>query len=251
VNPSPAILANLQFRRALAHATDRELLVQSIQAGVGAPSSALIAPTGADYDAIRASVVDYPYDVRRASQMIEDLGYSKGPDGMYRDSSNQPLPLALWAAADDDVYDRTTLAVADMWQRLGIATEQNRVAASADRSVMPSRPGFQMAALRTEVDTRFFSSEVPLPENNFRGANRARYANPAFDAMINRYFAAVPRTERQAALGEIVHHLGDQVVVIHLFYNATPQLMNKRLQNVTPRTSRTNAWNSHLWDLAG
>src|SRR5207248_7621554 len=122
-------------------------------------------------------------DTRRSGQMIDDLGYVKGSDGIYHDAANQPLKLALWAAAGDDVYDRTTLAVADMWQRLGIATEQNRVPGNADRSVMPLRPGFQMGPLRTEVDTRFLSSEVPLPENGFRGANRARYASPALDAL--------------------------------------------------------------------
>jgi peptide/nickel transport system substrate-binding protein len=250
LNPDPPIQSSVQFRRALAYAVDREALVQSIQAGVGSPSSALIASSGDDWDAIKSRVVDYPYDTRRASQMIEDLGYAKGGDGIYHDASNQPLKLALWAAAGDDVYDRTTLAVADMWQRLGIATEQNRVPGNADRSVMPTRPGLQMAALRTEVDTRFLSSETPLPENSFRGGNRARYQSPELDGLLNRYFSTVPRPERQQVLGDIVHYLGDQVVVIHLFYNATPQMMNKRLKNVTPRTSRSNAYNAHLWDVS-
>ena len=106
-----------------------------------------------------------------------------------------------------------------------------------------------MAALRTEVDTRFLSSETPLPENNFRGANRARYQSSELDAAIERYFMTVPRAERAGVLGEVIHHMTDQVVVIHLFYNAVPQMVNRRLTNVTPRTSRTNAWNSQLWDL--
>src|SRR5207244_611705 len=133
VNPDPPILLNLQFRRALAHAIDREALVQSIQAGVGSPSSALVAPSGDDWDAIKSRVVDYPYDVRRASQLLEGLGFSRGADGTDRDTGNQALKVALWASAGDDVYDRTTLAVADMWQQAGVATEQNRVPGNADR----------------------------------------------------------------------------------------------------------------------
>ena len=249
VNPEPAVLGNLQMRRALAHATDRDGLVEAIQAGVGQKSSALIAPTGPEFEAIKARVVEYDYDPRRASQLIEGLGYSKSADGMYRDDSGQPLTVQLWASADDDVYERTTLAVANGWRTFGVATESRMVPRSAERSVMPSRPGFQMGPLRTEVDTRFLSTEVPLPENNFRGANRARYGNPEFDRLLQRYFTTVPIPERNAVLGEIVNHMTANLVVIHLFYNAVPQMVNKRLQNVTPRTSRTNAWTPHLWDV--
>ena len=181
--------------------------------------------------------------------MVEDLGYSRGADGVYRDAANQELTLQLATNAGDDVYERTTLAVADYWRRLGIATEPRMIPMTQDRSVLPSRPGFQMAALRTEVDTRFLSSETPLPENSFRGGNRARYQSAELDSLIGRYFMAVPRDERVRVLGDIIHHMTDQVVVIRLFYNAVPQMVNKRLTNVTPRTSRTNAWTPQLWDL--
>src|SRR5207253_571715 len=70
VNPSPPIQANLQFRRALAYAIDRDDLVQAIQAGVGQKSSALIAPSSPEFEAIKSSIVDYDYDSRRAAQMV-------------------------------------------------------------------------------------------------------------------------------------------------------------------------------------
>ena len=250
VNPSPPILANVQFRRALAHAIDRDEIVQSIQAGVGAAASALVAPTGSEFEAVKHAIADYPYDPRRAGQIIEGLGFSKGADGLFRDSTGLELAVHAWTGAESDTYVRTTLAVVDYWRRVGVAAEPRTIPATSDRSVMPSRPGFQMAALRTHVDTRFLSSETPLAENNFRGSNRARYMNRDLDALIDRYFSTVPRPERLGVLADVVRHLSENVVVIHLFYNAVPQMKSQRLKNVPARTVRARAPDSHLWDLS-
>ena len=115
---------------------------------------------------------------------------------------------------------------------------------------MPSRPAFQLGPLRTDLDTRFLSSETPLPENSFRGANRARYMNPELDALVARYFVTVARPERERVLADIVSHMGNQAVVIHLFYNALPQMVNRRLKNVEPQSTRAWIAAAHLWDVS-
>jgi ABC-type transport system substrate-binding protein len=115
---------------------------------------------------------------------------------------------------------------------------------------MPSRPAFQVSKLRTALDTRFTSTEVPTAENGFRGSNRSRYANPDLDDLVARYFVTVPRNERMNLLRDAVRHIAENVVVIHLFYDVTPQLVNKRVKNVTPRTPSTQEYHPHLWDVA-
>jgi ABC-type transport system substrate-binding protein len=73
--------------------------------------------------------------------------------------------------------------------------------------------------------------------------------NPDLDALITRHFVTVSRSERQAILADIVRHLTDQAVVIHLFYNALPQLVNRRLKNVEPQSTRAWIANAHLWEV--
>jgi hypothetical protein len=48
---------------------------------------------------------------------------------------------------------------------------------------------------------------------------------------------------------DIVKHVAENVVVIHIFYDVVPQLMNKRVTSVTPRSTLSQAWNSHQWDV--
>ncbi|MPZ13146.1 MAG: hypothetical protein GEU73_01750 [Chloroflexi bacterium] len=247
--PDPSILLDVRLRRALAHAIDRDEILQSVQAGVGAVASSLPAPTGPGFGSIKDRIVEYPYDPQRAAQLIADLGFTRGSDGLFRDAANRELQVQAWTAGGSDTYERTTLAIVDYWRRVGVAAAPNIIPSTADDSVMASRPGFQMAALRTELDTRFLSSRTPLPENNFRGSNRARYMNPELDTFIDRYFQMLPGSERDAVLGDVVRHLTENVVVIHLFYNVVPQMKHQRLKNVEPRSVRSPIPNAHLWEL--
>ena len=56
---------------------------------------AVISPDLREYPAVEGAAMKYEYDLRRAAQMIEALGYSKGGDGMYADASGRKLQVEI------------------------------------------------------------------------------------------------------------------------------------------------------------
>ena len=63
-------------------------------------------------------------------------------------------------------------------------------------------------------------------------------------------FLTIPRTERMGLLGQIVHHLSDQIPSLGLFYVVDSTIYSKRIANMTKRTDKaTQAWNAEEWDL--
>ena len=108
--------------------------------------------------------------------------------------------------------------------------------------------GFDLARSPRDL-TRHHSAEVALPENRFVGANRARYANPEFDALIDRYFVTIPWPERMAVLSQIVHQMTDQVTVMGIFFDVSPAMASNRLLNITGYREGTDPLNAHEWDL--
>src|SRR2546425_495670 len=61
----------------------------------------------------------------------------------------------------------------------------------------------------------------------------------------------VPNPERAVVLGQIVHHISDQLNVMGLFYNAQPAMIANRLKNVGAGDQRsTQAWNAEAWDTS-
>jgi len=256
LNPSPAVISSVQFRRALLHATDRQQMVDTLEGGLSFVGHSLLSPNQAEFKEIEERLIRYEYDPRKAADMITALGYTKAADGMFRDASGQRLSVEVRTTADNDIHRSTLTAVADYWQRAGVGVEQVIVPIQRqrDREYRANFPGFDMLKNPNDIRAlqRLHSSESRLPENNYVGANYARYMVPEFDAMLDRYFVTIPKRERIQALGEIIHHVSDQLNVMGLFYDTEPLMIGNRLRNVAsnpiPRSSPV--WAIYEWDVA-
>jgi peptide/nickel transport system substrate-binding protein len=256
INTSPAVVADLRFRRALLQAIDRQQLVDTFMPGSSIAHS-YVSPESTEYREIEGSIVRYEHDPRAAVQAIQALGYTRGPDGFFLSSPNQKLTVSIYTTATDASQVRQTAAVAAFWEGIGVAVEQVPIPRqlTQDREYRAQFPAFELVGtgnglLPREV-RRFHSSSIPLPENGFRVAgNNSRYNNADLDRLIDRYVTTVPLRERMQALAGIVQHQTDQLPNLGLFFNMTPTPVTHRMLNVTPRSPGASAaWNAHEWDL--
>ena len=257
VGTSPAVVTNVAFRRALLHGIDRQSMADTLMAGLSTVAHGVVSPDQAAFKDIESRVVKYDYDVRRAAQLIEELGYAKGADGMFRDASGQLLAFELRTTAQLDIQPKSATAVADAWRRLGITVEENVVPNQRvpDREYRANFPAFELVVGNNGVLSRdirrFHSASSPLAENRYTAfGNYARYKNAEFDGVIDRYVATIPRPERMRALGDVIQHQTDQVTALGLFYVPAPTPIGNRLVNVSPRGRQsTESWNAEQWDL--
>ncbi len=95
LNPRPAVIAELPFRRALFHAIDRQAMADTLQGGVAPVAHSFLPPGQAEYREVEAQLPRYEYEPRRATQMIEALGYTRGADGALRDQTGQRLEIEI------------------------------------------------------------------------------------------------------------------------------------------------------------
>jgi peptide/nickel transport system substrate-binding protein len=252
VNPNPVVIANLEFRRALMYAMNRQQISEVLTNGLAGAADGPVSPSQPEYKEIEKSITRYPYDPNRAIQMIQSLGYTRGSDGTFVDNSGQKLSVENRTTAGDDVRGKMLLSIADDWQKAGVVTETNIVPRQRadDREYRATRPGFEL--VRQPIDpNRSLGSEAPLPSNNFRGNSRTRIQSPELDAIIDRYYTTIPHAERMQALSEFVGMLTSQVIIMGVIYNVEPVLVNKRITGVViakPDGVR-DSWNSHEWDL--
>ena len=251
LTPNPPVLGDVRFRRALLHALDRQAMSESLQGGQ-APVAHTIYEIGApDYRELERFIVKYDYDPRRATQMIEELGFTRGPDGFFRDGAG-PLTVQSMTNAGDDLKEKMVLVGADYWKAAGVNVETviTPRQRATDREYRATYPGFDLVRQPGELD-RFLSSEAALPENRFSGNNRTRYMNAELDGFIERYFTTIPMAQRREVLGSILNHLSDRVVALGVFYGPEPTLINNRLVNVhsAPGPYADETWNAHQWDI--
>jgi ABC-type transport system substrate-binding protein len=216
-----------------------------------------LSPSEPAYKQIESDIVRYDHDVRQAAQLLGQVGYAQGSDGGFRDGAGRTLGFEVRTdgGGGDDEQEKAALAVADQWKRFGIITEPLVIsqAKRLDREYNSTFPAIRVWRLPNDPWSldRYASPAAPMPDNKFNGGNRSRYMNPAFDALIDRYMSTIAEDQRTVVLGQIVHHMTDQVTAMGLWYNTDPISIGNRLRNVTTRDTAgtTEAWNAHLWDI--
>jgi peptide/nickel transport system substrate-binding protein len=192
-------------------------------------------------------IVKYEYDPRRAAQLLEELGYTRGTDGGLRDGTGSRLVVPLHTTITV-INQKATLAVADAWQKAGVGVDMTTIPLQrqSDREYMFTLPAFHL--IRIGRGARSFqslhSAESPLPENNYLGGNRGRYRSPELDALIDRFFVTIPRRENLQVLGQIINHETDQLVLMRVFFDPEATMIGNRLRTVPAGTP----WNAHEWE---
>lgn len=253
LNPNPGVVANVQFRRALVHAIDRQEMADTLMRGVVPVAHSYLNPSDPSYPAVAPLIVRYDYDPRRAAQMIEELAYTRDGAGLFRDATNQPLAVEIRTTGEDDVQVKTLLSIADYWRRVGVGNDPVLIppARTRDREYRTNYPGFQVLQQPNDPASlrHLHGSAARLPPD-YGGRNQARYMNAEFDALLDTYFTTVPQPERVEVLGRAVRHISEQLNVMGIFYNVQPTLISNRLRNVTAGYhNSTQAWNAEEWDV--
>ena len=249
VDPNPVILLSQQYRQALFHAINRQEMVDSlVPGGVSSVANSVLLPSEPLFSAGEAAAVTYPYDPGRATDMIQQLGYTKGPDGMFRDGAGQPLTIQI-QATDGAQNTKPSFAVADYWKQVGVAADVDVVPIQLqnDKKYRAAFPGVSLQGSSSGVQRigELRSSEARLAENNYNGRNYPRYMNPEFDGLVNTLFATIPVPDRAQALQQAIHWMTDQVVMYSLYYSVAPTMISNRVQNVGFYPS----WNTYEWDV--
>ncbi len=251
INPDPAIIANLQFRRALLMAINRQELTDTLNSGLGPVAHSWVPSDLPAGKAVDGRIVRYDHDPRTAARMIEALGFTRDADGAFRGADGGKLGVPIVTHRQNAFHEPATLAVARYWKELGleVQVEVLPVERAADLEYRALFPGFFLISRGLPVDRPdgyFTRRATPVAETGFRGGNVGRYSSPELDALVQRYVTAIPFADRVGVLGDIVQVQTEQVTMLPLFFQGVAFILgSNRLQNVLGGQ----VWNAHLWDL--
>jgi ABC-type transport system substrate-binding protein len=256
VNASPPMVANAQFKKALLHGIDRKEMADSLMAGLVPVAHSPFNPTTREYKETEAGLVTYEFDTRRSAQLLEGLGYTRGGDGVLRDAQGTILSVHIHGTAHREIVPKSVFPVASYWEKLGVQVEPVIIPTqrASDREEQSTFPSFLLVRQGYSWDRvwSYHSAEARLPERDYSGRNNGRYINPELDALIDRYWVAIPWNERIQVTTQILHHITDNLPVIPLFYDMDIALVSDRVQKIDPFLGGgggVQAWNAYEWEL--
>jgi peptide/nickel transport system substrate-binding protein len=243
----PAALLDPAVRKALAHSIDKAALADAILEGAGNPADTLEPPPGSDgYTAVQRAITTYPFDLRRAGQLLNGAGFQKSADGFYAGAAGRLDPEVRGRVGQED-HEATI--VADGWRRAGVDASL-LVVSSAQTSNQEFRstfPGLSLAQTSMGDDTalgKLVSWNVPAPSNRWTGTNRGGWTNPEYDRLVTEFNASLDRDKALNAITQAMKLMTDDVAALPLYYGYD---IAAHVSALTGPEDAENLWNVYQW----
>ncbi|MFW5940728.1 MAG: peptide ABC transporter substrate-binding protein [Chloroflexota bacterium] len=164
-----------EVRQGLAHALDRDWLIDQALNGQGIPFHGPYLPTSWAYNP--GAVSQYPYESATATQLLDEAGWPLPEGAQVRQREDTRLALRL-LFLDDTQYRALADAIAQQWAEVGVSTEPVPVAADDLRTALAER-NFDVALTQVAAGGDpdlydFWSQEAIIRGHNFAAWNSRR-----------------------------------------------------------------------------
>jgi peptide/nickel transport system substrate-binding protein len=218
------ILSHREVRQALAYATDRQALVRYLLRGQARLANGILPPDNSAYDPY---VKTYPYDPRKAQQLLDSAGFRPGPGGIR-------FHITLKTSTEESAR-LLGEALAAQWQRVGVSLDLRSLEEGTFYADI-ARGSFQLYALRwtgyTNNDPDIFDYVFNSRRMPPLGANRGRYRNPALDKLLDQQRAEMDPDSRKRLIWKVQEIVAEDEPYIDLWYVDNTCVHRARVTNI-------------------
>ena len=246
------LLSDPAVRQALAMLVDRKSVEDHIYGRTGVATANFIN----NPERFRSKTMKFEFNIDKASQLLEDAGWKRGPDGI-RAKDGKKLKF-VYQTSINAPRQKNQAIVKQACQKAGIDVELKSVVASVFFSSDVANPDtyshfycdIQMyTTTMTEPDPEVFmlqftSWEVATKENKWQGRNVTRWQSEDYDKIFRAAEGELDPVKRAALfirLNDLV--CGDQVVIPVVYRPRVAAISNTLHASLT-------GWDNDLWDLA-
>lgn len=198
----PALL-DRNVRLALAHATDKQNIIDVVLLGLGVPGLTLVPDSlGVFYN---DQIQDYAFDIDLANQILDDAGYvDTNDDGVRETPDGRDLIFRLNWPSDSANAPRMAELLAGNWGQIGVRTEQQSLDPDALTAICC--PAFDFDIMLwgwgSDPDPSFLLSVMTTDEIT-TGTNETGYSNLEYDALFAEQAVELDKDRRI----ELVHQM--------------------------------------------
>ena len=245
------VMRDVAVRRAIAYATDRKRLIDTVTYGVNLLGEGDQPAFSWAHDPHLASL---PFDPQKARATLDAAGWKPGPDGV-RSKGGLRLHVQIATATGSAVGNRMAVLMQSAWKDVGIEAEVRSYATSlmfANYSAGGIIQGgkfdvdFSSWVNGTDPDdnTNFACDQIPPS-----GQNSYRFCDKELDAQEKIALSSFDPAVRKAAYAKIQAILVDQVPMLTLWFQRRFDVVSDDLHGYKPASAVTTFWNTWEYEL--
>ena len=232
------ILGNLQVRRALLHAIDRNAISERLFEGKQPVADTFVHPL----DSVHTDDVrKYPFEPDTARQLLDGSGWTDIRKGIRHNAAGEPLRIEIMTTAGNRVRELVEQVIQSNLREVGVDLRiRNQPARVLFGQTIRQRefPGMAMFAWFSTPEniprTTLHSSMIPTAENGWSGQNYTGFANPVMDEAIDRVEVECGAAAQTRHWTTIQQTYAEELPVLPLYFRANAFVMPQWLSGVTP-----------------
>ena len=217
-------LRDRSFRLALAHATDKQKLIDIVLLGLGASGLTLI-PDGLGHW-YNNTLQDYAFNVEQANQILDDAGYLDADGDGVRDmpDGSRALNFRMYWPSDSIDAPRMAELLSEMWGEVGVTLELQAI--DPDALTTECCPAFDFDIIlwgwSSDPDPNLLLSVYSTGEIP-NGTNETGYSNPAYDELHVQQGVELNLEKRRDLVWQMQQIVFDDVAYIIPYYEQAVQ----------------------------
>jgi peptide/nickel transport system substrate-binding protein len=253
-NLDVALLQDIRVRRALAHAINREALVEDLLGGYGRVLESWIVPeqwAAAPLD----QITRYAYNPDEARRLLDETGLRDSDGDGLREFNGQPLTLNLLTTQGSPLRlaaaERIRADLAEVG--VGLSLQELPTAALYSLDGPLFRRSFELALFAWIASPdprgweRWSCAGVPSPSNDWTGNNFSGWCFFEADRAIRTATTVLDHEERKAAYLRQQQLFTQELPVLPLFQRVELVLSSPRLNGVSADPTAPFTWNIAAW----
>jgi peptide/nickel transport system substrate-binding protein len=237
INHRRAELADPRVRRAIAHAIDRDFVVDTVFLGYARPSVGPVPQYDTQF--LNAELTGYAFDPTAANALLDEAGYARGEDGVRFSLRLLPAP---WFNETRQFGDYLRQALAEV----GIDAEVVNNDSAGHQQAVYTDHAFDLAVGSPVYRGDPAISTTILVESGLPAgvpfSNQGGYANPEADALIAAGLITVDEAERVAIYQAFQALVVEDLPLINVAEWGFTTVASDRLRNIqnNPRWAVSN-----------
>lgn len=208
--PHPALL-DLRFRQAIAHAIDKEALVQRVLDGIGRPGTTMSPSANPAWIPPLTEDEDYEFDLAKANQILDDAGYTDSDGNGIREYEGEDIVLRYAIRTESQNSKPYAEFISGWLKDIGIGTKFS----SYDDGQLIEEAGkgnfdLYVWGWTPFVDpdpllSYFQCSQVSVDASDFSNYyNDAGYCDEEYDRLYKQQNTELGLEEREAIVGDML-----------------------------------------------
>jgi len=238
-----------QVRQALYFAVDRQKIVDVVLFKQGVVATSVEPRTS--WALTSQGVPKYPFDPKKAGQMLDDAGWKAGSDGV-RTKDGVRFNVEVTVQSGSVALGQVAQILAEAWRQIGVATTQRTISFPEFVNLDNTRDfDVEVGSIVSGVDPDL--SQVYHSRTIGHGLNAMGYRSSRVDDLLDQAVASVDQAKRKQLYVQVQQALMEDVPSPILVWPQSLYAVSTRVQNYAlgPFNRFSRPWLKDVWVADG